>query len=366
MSEATITTETAGFDSGVLVDFEQFRDSVFFIIKILGLPFRKVVKDQTKIAAFFKQLEAEVLARKAAGQEVNGSTVAVSTPAGVRGGKAVTATKSLLFSPQLEALRSHLSNAKARICGPAQYGGYANPSGIIDGLFEVHKSLVPRLKADIAEAKRRLTEDWEDSDHKVHPGFLSAFLADYPLAIERARSKPILEGGLGPLFNEGDYPPITKVAAAFDIQRRLVAFSAPNNLSPEEVEAARAELAADMKDAADTIRETLRTSLLALLEHGKEVLTTKPGEKPKVIKDSLLENVMTFCDTFALRNSQGDAELAGIVDQCKQVLGGIDAAKCRKFASVREDAATKVAGLADALTSLVSVRQSRKFDLSDD
>lgn len=358
--------QNQSIDGGVLVDFEQFRDSVFFLIKIRGLPFKKTVKDQAAVAAFFKQLEAEREARKAAGQEVNGGTVAVSMPAGVRGGKALSATKALLFSPALESLRSHLNGAKSAICGPAQYGGYANPSGIIDGLFEIHKSLVPRLKADVAEAKRKLHEDWQAKDGTVKPGFLVAFLADYPAAIERARTLPILEGGLGPLFNPGDYPTTAEVEAAFDIERRLVQIEAPNNLTPEEKAAARAELAADMKDAADTIKDALRNGLLSLLQHGKEVLSTKPGEKPKVIKDSLLENVLGFCDTFALRNSQGDDGLAGIVAECKETLSGFSPDKLRKFASVRDDAAAKFGELAGKLDTLVSTQASRKFDLSDD
>jgi len=355
-------------DSITTLDAEQFKDSVFLHVTVKGAtPWTAKVTDADKVQQYLTLQAAEIEAKRAAGETIDRSRIALEAPSGATGKANKTAlrmTKRLLYSPQFDALRKHLSEAKYAIVAPPQYGGLANPSGIMDGLFELHKSLVPRVNAHIEEAKRKLTEPWEDSEGMEHAGYLVEFLADYPAAIERARTAPVLDGGLGPLFNLADYPSEAEVRAAFDIDRRWLAFGVPEGLPPELRQQALDELRADLRNAGATIKESLRNGFLELLAHGRDVLTTKPGEKPKAIKESLFGNVLQFCEVFSARNTQNDTELAALVDQCKQTLTGFDPDKARKFESVREEAAARFAELHRAVDGMITQAKARRFDFN--
>lgn len=357
-------------DKITTVNAEQFKDSVFFRIVLKMPSFKKQVKDAAALEQYLALRRAEKAAREAAGETVTDQS-AVSyagngdVPKNSKAAKATSTTKTLLQSPALDALREHLQSAKHRICAPPQYGGIANPSGIMEGLFEVHKDLVPRVNAIVAEARDRLENSWVDDQMDSKPGFIDAFLADYPAAIERARSAPLLDGGLGPLFNAGDYPSEEKIRASFDIVRRWLSFSVPEGLPPELREQALNELKADLNNAAETIKNALAEGLLKLCEHANEVLQTQPGEKPKVIKESLIGNILQFCETFPVRNTQNDQELAPIVEQCKAALTGLDPDKLRKFPSVRENAAKQFEAISATLDTMIETRKSRKLYLED-
>lgn len=353
-------------DTITTLDAEQFKDSVFIHVSVRGAtPWTCKVTDADKAQQYLTLQAAEIEAKRAAGEVIDRSRIALSAPPGAHTGKGKTAlkmSKTLLYSPQFDRLRKHLSEAKYAIVAPPQYGGLANPSGIMDGLFELHKNLVPRVNDQIAEAKRRLLEPWIDNEGMEHPGYLVDFLSDYPAAIERARTAPVLEGGLGPLFNLADYPTEAEVRAAFDIDRRWIALGVPEGLPPELRQQAMDELRSDLRQAGQAIKETLRTGLLELLEHGRDVLAPKPGEKPKTIKESLIGNVLQFCEVFSMRNTQNDTELAEIVERCKQTLTGFDPDKCRRFESVREEAAARFAELHSALDSVITTTKARRFD----
>jgi hypothetical protein len=356
-------------DNITTLDATQFKDSVFITIALRGISFKKQIRDQGKLEAYLAIMREEVAIRDASGQPGSSSS-AVSLPSGfsvAKGSKkAVGATKTLLFSPALDALREHLSMAKAKIVAPPQYGGIANPSGLMEGLFELHKDLVTRVNTEIEEAKRRLTESWLDDAGAEKPGFLAAFLDDYDQAIERARTAPLLEGGLGPLFNINDYPSRDKVSGAFDIQRRWIALGVPEGLPESLREQAAEELKADLRNAAEQIKASMREGFLQLLEHAKEVLTVKPGEKAKIVKESCIANVIQFCEVFNLRNTQGDAELAALVEEAKLALVQMDPKEIRKDTEVRAQAAQAFTDIVAKVDAMITTQKGRVFDFGDE
>src|SRR6516164_3294747 len=113
-------------DSITTIDAEQFKNSVFLTLSLKGLSFKRQVKDQNKIAAYFAQVKTEADLRRSQGIDVDLSHVAIAGMSGSgmpKAGKALTSTKTLLFSPALDALRQHLTDTKAAITAPPQYGG---------------------------------------------------------------------------------------------------------------------------------------------------------------------------------------------------------------------------------------------------
>ncbi len=359
---------TIAQDTVTTIDFEAFRQSVFFTISLTGLSFTKKVTTPAALLAYYQQMDQEIEARKAAGLEVPTGMAAVPyVPRNQLNGKsAIKVSKVLLRSEALDALREHLTETKSKITAPPQYGGIANPSGIMEGLFELHKDLVPRVNGEIVEAKRRLSEEFTLEDEVApRPGYLTAFLADYEAAINRAKTLPVLDGGLGPLFNELDYPTSGKVAQSFDIQRRWIALGIPEGLPAELRQQAEDELKADLRNAAEEIKASMREGFLDLLEHARDVMITQPGSKPKVIKDSCIGNVLQFCEVFTLRNTQADDQLSDLVRQCQDTLIGIDPDKCRKNINMRADAARQFAEIAAKVDSMITTEKSRVFSLDN-
>jgi hypothetical protein len=370
---------TAVLDRITTVDVSNFEHSVFFSIVVRGLSFSKQVKDHTKLLAYLQQKAQEIEARKAAGGEVNDNSGIVIPPEIINAlksegspkakRKGITISKPLLSSKALDELQGHLTETKAAIVAPPQYGGLANPSGIMDGLFELSKELASTVSGKVDDARAKLMSDFDTVDDKgntvTRPGYLAAFLADYNAAIERAKSLPILDGGLGPLFNAGDYPTYDRVASSFGIELRWLSLGIPEGL-PEELRArAEAELKADLREAAETIKEGMRAGFLALLEHARDVLTIQPGEKPKIIKESLIGNVTQFCETFTLRNTQGDSDLAALVAQCQEALIGVDPAKLRKDVSARDQAAKIFSQISASVDEMITTKKSRVIDLGE-
>ena len=357
---------TTANNSITMIDAENFRSSVFFTISLTGLSFAKKVTDPAALLAYYQQMDAEIETRKAAGEAIPEGLQAVPyVPRNQLNGKsAIKVSKVLLRSEALDKLREHLTLTKSAITAPPQYGGIANPSGIMEGLFELNKDLVERVNTQIEEARRRLSEEFTLEDAvEPRPGYLTAFLADYEAAINRARTLPVLEGGLGPLFNALDYPSAAKVAQSFDIQRRWIGLGVPEGLPPALRQQAEDELKSDLRNAAEEIKQSMRAGFLDLLEHARDVLVVQPGTKPKVIKESCVGNVLQFCEVFSLRNTQGDQELANLVTQCQETLIGIDPEKCRKDINMRADAARAFAEISAKVESMITEERSRVFRL---
>lgn len=354
-----------------VIDAEKFKQSIFIAIKVRGLYFRRQEKDGAKLFQYFEQYRREIAERKARGEEVpaGGSMLDLSAAdlasMGSNKKRATATTKRLLQSDKLDALWKHLNDTKAKITAPVKYGGMANPSYMFEGIYEISPSKVQEAKAVIAEGQRRLTESWQDDEGKTHPGYLTDFLDDYELAIARAENAPLLEGGLGPLFDRSDYPTAADVMRAFSITKRLIGFTVPEGLSSEDRAEAKAELRADLIDAGEQIKLGLRAGFQELIEHGREILTTKDGEKPKVIKASMLGNLLQFCETFSSRNTQSDTELAALVEQAKQVFSGMDPDKLRKYASQREQAREAFNDFAKRIDEMVVTQKGRVIDLSE-
>jgi hypothetical protein len=368
-----MNTDQSVLDSITTIDASSFSNSVFITLSLKGLSFRRQIRDEAKLIEYLNQKASEIKAKRDAGAEVVDNSMAIEIPAAaiaaLQSGKkkkgGVTATKPLLLSPALDALRQHLTDTKNKITAPPQYGGIANPSGIMEGLFELSREAVPMANQIISDARAKLIEDWTNDKGETCKGYLTAFLDDYEAAIGRARNLPILDGGLGPLFNPGDYPSREAVEKAFDIQRRWIALGIPEGLPEELREQAAEELRADLRNAAETIKASMREGLLSLLEHAQETLTVKPGEKAKVIRESCIGNVLQFCEVFSLRNTQGDDQLAALVAEAKATLTGIDPDQCRKLEQVRTEAAAKFATLAAKLDTMIETEKSRRFDLGD-
>ena len=199
------------------VDVEQFRGTTFFRLTPHRWGNRAKIKNPEAHAAWLAQLTAEIADAKAKKEGKAPSVTNAAADLPPKNGadlskSSVTATKRLLVSEALDRLNAHLSETKAAICGPF---GVAQQSKVLDGIYVVRNELIETVEAQIKEAQDRLTADWLDPKTvEMKKGFLPDFLADLPAAIERTRTLPLLQGGLGPLFDPKDYDGLPEIGRA--------------------------------------------------------------------------------------------------------------------------------------------------------
>lgn len=368
------------------LNVERFNNSFFFNIKISRGGFRVKVRDGAKLAAYLGQLATEITGLRAqlaseglsekdiakrlrqettaAGAvELDDRTLAAIASGNVTLPKTISTTKQLLVSPALDELNEFLTATKTRLCGPF---GVAVPSRINEGLFVVPASEVEKFEADLRASVAKLRSGFVTPEMDNHPGYVPAFVADYEAAKERARTMPLLKGGLGPLFDPSDYPQPGEIAGMFDLQWGWLALGVPAGL-PESIRAeAQAKFQSQVDEAAAEVKTAMYVQLGELLNHMKERLTTAPGEKQKIFRDSAIGNILQFCEVFQTRNGIfNDQALAGIVGQVRTVLQGVTPEKVREFSSVRDNITKQFGEITAQLDAAIETRKGRKLYLDE-
>lgn len=322
------------------VSAEQFRSAVFFSLSISRWGNRAKVKDQGRLAEYLALLNQK-----------DGEEITVRAVEG--GGTAATkTTKVLIRSEPLDKLNEFLNKTKADLCGPF---GKANPSRIREGLFVVAKPLVQEFEDKLAAALKELKEK-----------YLPPVLEDYLPAKERAKNTKVKEGGLGPIYDERDYPLSSELAEMYGFSWQWLALGVPDDL-PAALRAQAAEkLEKQFTEAAEEVKDALRISFQKLIEHAVSCL--KPGDdgKQRVFRNSMLENIQSFIDVFSARNIMNDTELGALVNKAQDVLIGVPAIDAlRKDANARETTLKAFEEVKAILEPLVESKKSRRFNFEE-
>lgn len=372
MSNTTITT----------VNAERFRDTVFFNLTPHRTSFARKVSDPLKYVQFLEQASEEVRILAAAEgksfEEALGSRAKFMDPelAGAltralknttsKDGKKVrfpSINKPGLQSPALDRLNEFLNDCKARLIGPF---GIAQQSGFMEGVYIIAKSLVEQAEDLLGQFEHRLYNDWTNDKGETEPGYLAAFLADYPAAIERARTLPILEGGLGPLFEASDYADVERVRAQFWLEWNYLSLGIPDDLPPRLKAQAAAKYERKLADAFETVRDGLYTSLGKFVDTLVSNLTVAPGEKQKRWHASTVENIRNFCQVFDAKNIVNDDQLAAMVNEAKALIADVSADDLKQFASARENTLAGFQKIQTAIQAAITTRKGRKFEGLED
>lgn len=345
-----INTTTAHITS---IDAEKFKRAVFFRITVRRWGNRAKIKDGSKLTEFLALKKQQDEEQTQLGERI---TAAPALATGDLSG-GVTATKRLMQSAALDALNESLTATKEKLVGRF---GIMTPSRIQPSLFLCAESNVQNVENELEAACAKIAME-----------LIPAFMADYTAAIERSRTAKIKDGGLGPLFDEADYPIAEEVAASFSIEWNWLSLSVPENL-PAQLRAAAAEkLENQFAEAANEVKLALREGFQTLIAHAAEALKpTADGEK-RIFRNSLTDNIQAFIDSFNARNVMGDAELEALVSRAREVLTGINtggkatADVLRKDATIRENTGKQFAEIAATLGAAIETERSRNFSFSE-
>lgn len=257
----------------------------------------------------------------------------------------ISLSKDLLDSEELKAVRKFDGQVRRWVltrCLPSYFreGFYLLPVGLIS---EVDQELSAK-----AQEREQL---------------ISAFLASYPTKVEEAR------GRLRSLFNPTDYPSEQRLYRAFVWEVKYISFSVPGTLQEvnrELWEREQQKAERYWQETANEVRSALRESMAGLVNHLVDKLGYEDGGKPRIFRDSAVEKLSDFLETFYKRDITNDSDLTPIVEKAKALLDGVDPELLRRSPKAREAIKEGFGRVKLALDAMLVDRPARMISFDDD
>lgn len=167
---------------------------------------------------------------------------------------------------------------------------------------------------------------------------------------------------LGQLFNPADYP--ESLAGMFAVGYDFPNVEPPDylrQLSPRLYEQEAARVAARFDEAVQLAEQAFLEELSRLVSHLTERLSGSEDGKPKIFRDTAVENLREFFDRFRQLNIHSNAQLDELVSQAQQVTRGVSPQNLREDPPLRQRIATQLAGVQSALDGLLVDRPRRNI-----
>lgn len=257
---------------------------------------------------------------------------------------ALAVSKELIDCPEYDAIVSYDNATRTQIMG------LSVPAPFRRGIY-----LVPIVSVEWIEA---ILSNYRD----VREEKVREFVAVYDAQIEAAR------GRLGELYNAGDYPDAGKVAASFSVRTSYLDLGVPGRLqqvNPDIFNAEKRKFEMELQNAAEEIRNGLRAAFAEIVDHMRDKLTTKPGGKKQIFRDSLLSNLTDFLDGFDARNIAQDDGLAALVDQARAIVAG-KSPEMLRTPIVAETVRASLEEVKTKIDGLLTSAPGRKFDFTSE
>ena len=239
----------------------------------------------------------------------------------------------------------------------------------------------PKVRA-VTACRTRIKDMWESLTLPyIEPGVrlirlehMEAFdaqmrelAADLAAAVDDLASEfEVLKGEarrrLGSLYNPADYAEDVREQIGVDWDfpalepPAYLQFLNPN-LHANAMEQFKARLEATVAVAEAAFLEQFREAV----GHLAERLTGTEDGKPKVFRDSAVDNLKEFFERFKLLNLGSNPELEEFVERAKAIVGNRDAEDLRNMGRFRAEVATGLSQLSGELTSMTVDRPRRRL-----
>lgn len=251
-------------------------------------------------------------------------------------------SKSLLDSPELEAIRrldGEIRRYLYSVCLPFEPGIHLLPIGLIEA-----------ADTELGEFRTKREE------------LVETFLQAYPRLCQEA------SGRLRTLYNPLDYPPLETVRSQFTFSWQYVGYGVPHQLrevSERMFQHEREKAAERMAEAYTEVRQVLRQAMVELVAHLRDRLTDQPDGTPQRLRESTVQKLREFLDTFDFRNVTDDQELKQQVERARTLVMGTTTDEIRNTAQLRTQVREGMAEIAQHLETMLSDRVGRKFRFND-
>lgn len=167
---------------------------------------------------------------------------------------------------------------------------------------------------------------------------------------------------LGSLYNAGDYP--ATLRGWFDVSYDFPSVEPPEylrQLNPELFQQEAARVSARFDEAVQLAEQAFTEELSKLVSHLTERLSGSDDGKPKVFRDSAIENLREFFDRFRHLNIRSDQQLDELVAQAQRVVRGVEPQQLRDNQALRQQVATQLSSVQSVLDGLLVERPRRNI-----
>lgn len=167
---------------------------------------------------------------------------------------------------------------------------------------------------------------------------------------------------LGRLFNPTDYP--ASLIGLFQLEHDFPSIEAPEylrELSPELFRQEQLRVTARFEEAVRLAEEAFTAEFAKVVSHLTERLSGTEDGKPKVFRDSAVENLGEFFQRFRTLNVRSSAELDQLVDEAQQIVRGIQPQALRDNGVLRQQLAAQLSGVQSVLDGLLVDRPRRNI-----
>jgi hypothetical protein len=258
--------------------------------------------------------------------------------------KSLSASKKLLDTrdPAFRAVRSVISRAKTQ--WRMMTTPYPEP-----GIRLIRKSAVDIFNTFMKECEKDLVEA------------VKVLQERYPELKDRAAQ------ALASLFNEGDYP--SRVDTAFGLSWDFPSIDPPaylKQLNPELYEAECKKIEARFAVAVDQAEQAFVQQFHHLVAHLVERLKGDVDGKPKVFRDSAIENLNGFFAQFRQLDIGSSSQLQQIVTQAQNAVKGITAGELRDNPNARQSVTAALSQVAAQIDGLMVNMPDRMINLEDE
>ena len=167
---------------------------------------------------------------------------------------------------------------------------------------------------------------------------------------------------LGRLFNSADYP--TTLVGLFEASYDFPSIEPPDylrQLSPQLYAQEAQRVAARFEEAIQLAEQAFTEELSKLVSHLTERLAGSEDGKPKVFRDSAVENLQEFFQRFRHLNVRSSQQLDELVAQAQGIVRGVQPQVLRDNTGLRQEIATQLSGVQSVLDGLLVDRPRRNI-----
>jgi hypothetical protein len=196
---------------------------------------------------------------------------------------------------------------------------------------------------------------------------LQLFQADLGVAVSLLQSrydelKDSARLRLGSLFNLRDYP--ESLRDEFAVTWEFPTVEPPDylrRLNPALYEQECQRVQQRFQDAVSLAEQAFVDELARLVNHLTDRLAGNDDGKPKIFRDSVVENLTEFFERFQRLNIRSNAELDTLVQQTQRIVQGVVPRQLRENASLRQTIATQMTAVQASLDGLMVDRPRRSI-----
>ena len=177
-----------------------------------------------------------------------------------------------------------------------------------------------------------------------------------------AELKSAARDRLGSLFNSADYP--ESLRGMFQVTWDFPSVEPPDylrQLNPDVYRQECERVASRFDEAVQLAESAFVEELQSLVSHLTERLAGQDDGKPKVFRDSAIENLTAFFERFRELNIRSNEQLDDLVGQCQQVVSGVEPQTLRDNQVLRTSVASELSQVQNVLDDLLVDRPRRNI-----